>query len=110
MRTGILSAETALAAVAVGDTSKAGLSGYRDALDASYVMQDMTGFQNAVHLLHSPAMTGALPRMACDFGREFFTVDNRPTRKATAILRDVRKKHIGLLDFLKLGAKAGRSL
>ncbi|MBC12869.1 MAG: electron transfer flavoprotein [Rhodothermaceae bacterium] len=110
MRTGILSAETALAAVAAGDTSKAGLSGYRDALDASYVMQDMTGFQNAVHLLHSPAMTGALPRMACDFGREFFTVDNRPTRKATAILRDVRKKHIGLLDFLKLGAKAGRSL
>lgn len=110
MRTGILSAETALAAVAAGDTSKAGLAGYRDALDASYVMEDMRGFQNAVHLLHSPHMTGALPRMACDFGREFFTVDNRPTRKASAILRDVRKRHIKLLDFLKLGAKAGRSL
>ena len=110
MRTGILAAETALAAVARGDTSGAALSAYRDALDASYVMQDMNAFQNAVHLLHAPAMTGALPRMACDFGREFFTVDNRPTRKAARILRDVRKKHISLLDALKLGAKAGRSL
>ena len=110
MRSGLLAAQTALAALAAGDTSRAQLKAYRDALDASYVMQDMKAFQGAVHLLHSPAMTGALPRMACDFGREFFTVDNTPTRKASAILRDVRKKHIGLVDFLKLGAKAGRHL
>ena len=110
MRSGILAAETALEAVAAGDTSKARLSAYRERLDASYVMQDMKAFQPAVHLLHSEHMTGALPRMACDFGREFFTVDNRPTKKASRILREVRKKHIGMLDFLKLGARAGRSL
>ena len=110
MRTGILAAETALSAVGAGDTSAASLAPYRQRLDQSYVMQDMKAFQGAVHLLHSPHMTGALPRMACDFGREFFTVDNRPTRKATAILRDVRKKHIKLMDFLKLGARAGRHL
>ncbi|GAB5535755.1 MAG: FAD-dependent oxidoreductase [Rubricoccaceae bacterium] len=110
MRSGLLAAQTALDAIAAGDTSKARLKAYQTALDASYVMQDMKAFQNAVHLLHSPHMTGALPRMACDFGREFFTVDNTPTRKATAILREVRKKHIGLMDFLKLGARAGRNL
>ena len=110
MRTGILAAETAISAVAAGDTSARSLSPYRQRLDQSYVMQDMRAFQGAVHLLHSPHMTGALPRMACDFGREFFTVDNRPTRKASAILRDVRKKHLPLVDFLKLGARAGRHL
>lgn len=110
MRSGILAAETALEAVEAGDTSSAQLQRYRQRLDESYVMQDMKSFQGAVHLLHSPHMTGALPRMACDFGREFFTVDNEPTRKATAILRDVRKKHIGLVDFLKLGASAARHL
>jgi electron transfer flavoprotein-quinone oxidoreductase len=46
----------------------------------------------------------------CDFGREFFTVDNRPTRKAYQILRDVRKEHMGLWDLVRLGARAGRAL
>ena len=48
--------------------------------------------------------------MACDFGREFFSVTNQPTRKAFKILRDVRKKHMGLLDLAKLGAKAARAM
>ncbi|MEM6326103.1 MAG: FAD-dependent oxidoreductase [Bacteroidota bacterium] len=110
MRSGILAAEAALRATEVDDASAAVLSSYREALDASYIMQDMKSFQGAVHLLHSPHMTGAVPRMACDFGREFFSVRNQPTRKASRILRDVRKKHIGMMDFLKLSAKAGRHL
>ena len=110
MRSGILAAETAVEAKKAGDHSEAFLANYRTALDASYVMQDLRGFQQAVQVLHSPAMFEGVPRIACDFGREFFTVDNRPTRKAYQILRDVRKRHMGFWDLVKLGARAGRAL
>jgi electron transfer flavoprotein-quinone oxidoreductase len=51
-----------------------------------------------------------VPRLVCDFGREFFTVSNKPTRKAYQILRDVRKPHMSYWDLVKLGARAGRAL
>ena len=110
MRSGILAAETAVEAKRAGDPSAAFLAHYRTALDASYVMQDLRSFQQAVKVLHSPAMFEGVPRIACDFGREFFTVDNRPTRKAYQILRDVRKRHMGFWDLVALGARAGRAL
>jgi electron transfer flavoprotein-quinone oxidoreductase len=110
MRSGILAAETVLEAKAAGDCSAGFLKHYRTALENSYVMEDLRGFQQAVHVLHSPAMFTQVPRMVCDFGREFFTVDNKPTRKAFTILRDVRKEHMGLWDLVKLGARASRAL
>src|SRR5690606_23976584 len=93
-----------------GDFSAAFLKHYRTALDNSYVMQDLKGFQQAVQVLHSPQMFGAVPRMVCDFGRAFFTVNNKPTRKAYQILRDVRKAHMGFWDLVNLGRRAARAL
>lgn len=110
MRSGMLAAETVIEAVQAQDFSAAVLQRYRKALDASYVMQDLRGFQDAVKVLHSPAMFDAVPRLVCDFGRQFFTVDNKPTKKAWQILRDVRKEHLSLWDLAKLGAKASRAL
>ena len=110
MRSGILAAETVVEAKRAGDHSAAFLKHYRTALDNSYVMQDLRGFQQAVQVLHDPAMFEQVPRMACDFGRAFFTIDNQPTRKAYQILRDVRKEHMGFWDLVKLGGSAARSL
>lgn len=110
MRSGILAAEAVLEAKAAGDFSAEMLQHYRAALENSYVMQDLRGFQDAVALLHSPEMFAAVPRLVCDFGREFFTVDNRPTRKAYQILRDVRKEHLSFWELAKLGARAARAL
>ncbi len=110
MRSGILAAETVLEAKGAGNFSAAFLQHYRAALDNSYVMQDLRGFQQAVQVLHNPAMFTAVPRMVCDFGREFFTVDNQPTRKAYQILRDVRKEHMSYWDLVKLGSRAARAL
>ena len=109
MRSGILAAEAVVEAKGAGDFSASFLKNYRTALENSYVMQDLRGFQQAVHVLHSREMFTSVPRMVCDFGREFFTVDNRPTRKAYQILRDVRKEHVGFWDLVKLGARAGRA-
>jgi len=110
MRSGILAAETVLEAKGANDFSRTFLAHYRTALDASYVMQDLRGFQQAVQVLHSPAMFESVPRLVCDFGRQFFTVDNRPTKKAYQILRDVRREHMGFWDLVKLGARASRAL
>lgn len=106
MHSGILAAEAVVAAKKDGDFSAASLKRYRDALDASYLMQDMRGFQDAVHLLHSPAMFEAIPNLFCDFGRQFFTIDNAPTRKASAMLKDSIRKHSSFLEIMKLGFKA----
>lgn len=110
MRSGVLAAETVIEARRAGDFSAGFLAHYRRALENSYVLQDMRSFQDAVHLLHDPAMAQQLPRIACDFGRRFFTVDNTPAKKAFQILRDVRKQHTSLWDLVRLGARAARAL
>ncbi len=110
MRSGLLAAETVVEAKKAGDFSAAFLKHYRTALENSYVFQDLKGFQQAVEVLHSPQMFTAVPRMVCDFGRAFFTVNNEPTRKAYQILRDVRKAHMGFWELVNLGRRAARAL
>jgi electron transfer flavoprotein-quinone oxidoreductase len=110
MRSGILAAETVIEAKTAGDHSAVFLKNYRTALENSYVMRDMRGFQDAVHILHSPEMFEQVPRMACDFGRQFFSVGDQGTKKAYQILRDVRKEHMGLWDLVKLGTRASRAM
>ena len=110
MRSGMLAAETVVEAKKAGDFSSAMLQHYRAALENSYVMQDIRGFQQAVHVLHSPVMFDQVPRMVCDFGREFFTIDNKPTKKAYQIFRDVRKEHMGFWELVNLGRRAARAL
>ncbi|MBO6576290.1 MAG: FAD-dependent oxidoreductase [Rhodothermales bacterium] len=110
MRSGMLAAETAIAAADTGDASSAVLKQYRDALEASYVMQDMRSFQDAVHLLHSETMGQKVPKVVCDFGRQFFTVGNAPTPKAGKMMRTAVKRHASYWELVKLGAKAARAL
>lgn len=110
MRSGILAAETVLQAREKGDHSAATLSAYRSALEGSYVLQDMRSFQDAVHLLHDPAMHTAVPSVVCDFGRQFFTVDNEPTPRSSRMLRSAVKRHASYWDLVKLGFRAARAL
>jgi len=110
MRSGILAAETVVEAKQKNDFSADVLKGYRERLEESYVLQDMRRFQGAVHLLHDPFLTGTLPDMACDFGRQFFTIDNEPTKTTRQMLRDTVRNHTSLWQVLKMGMKASRSL
>ena len=110
MRSGMLAAETAIQASSAQDFSASMLGNYRKALESSYVMQDMRSFQDAVHLLHSPAMHEKIPNVICDFGRQFFTVRNEPTPKAAKMMRTAIKRHASYWELVKLGAKAARAL
>ncbi len=110
MRSGILAADTIIAAKEKGDFSANTLKTYRTALDQSYVMQDLRNFQGAVKLLHSPTMFTEVPGVLCDFGRSFFTIESKPTQKAGKLLRSSIKKHSSYWALFKVGLKAARTL
>ena len=110
MRSGILAAETIIKAKEKNDFSAQTLKAYRKALNESYVMKDMRGFQDAVHMLHSPEMFTDIPNFICDFGRQFFTIENEPTPKAREMLSSSINKHSSYWDLIKLGFKGAKSL
>ena len=110
MRSGILAAETVIRARELDDYSAGMLAGYRAALEDSYVMKDLRAFQSAVSFLHSPEMFSTVPRIACEFGRDFFTIQNRVTPKARTIVSRAIGKHSSLWNMLKLARKAFSSL
>ncbi|MFU8811919.1 MAG: FAD-dependent oxidoreductase [Balneolaceae bacterium] len=110
MRSGILAAETVSRAIENDDVGESAMKAYQDTLESSYVMQDINNFQDAVHLLHDPVMTQKMPNLICDFGRNFFSIKNEPTKKAREILRDSVKKHASYWDLIKVGAKGAKAL
>ena len=86
------------------------LAEYRKKLDASYIMKDINGFQDAVHVLHDPIMQHKVPNILCDFGRSFFSIDNQPTAKSKDMLLSAVREHSSLWEMAKFGFKAGRAL
>ncbi len=110
MRSGILAAETIVEAKAKNDYTSATLKEYRKKMDDSYVMKDIKGFQDAVHLLHTDVMQNKVPNLVCDFGRQFFSIKNEPTPKSEKMLLGAIKRHSSLWELAKLGFKARKSL
>jgi electron transfer flavoprotein-quinone oxidoreductase len=110
MRSGILAAETIVKAKEKNDFTSATLKEYRKVMDDSYIMKDINGFQDAVHLLHTETMQQKVPNLVCDFGRQFFTIKNEPTPKSKDMLMGAIKRHSSLWELAKLGFKAGKSL
>jgi len=110
MRSGILAAEAITKAKEKEDYSEASMKVYQDALEDSYVMEDINNFQDAVHLLHDPFMIDKMPNLICDFGRNFFSIKNEPTKKARNLFSDSVKKHASYWDLVKIGAKGAKAL
>lgn len=110
MRSGILAAETVVTAKEKDDFTSGTLKEYRKALDDSYVMKDMNGFQDAVHMLHSPEMFKDVPNLICDFGRRFFSIKSEPTQKSRQMMAASIKKHSSYWDLIKIGLKGAKSL
>ncbi len=110
MRSGILAADAITDAKKNNDFGEASMKKYEDRLKDSYIMQDINNFQDAVHLLHDPVMTQKMPNLICDFGRNFFSIKNEPTKKAREMLKDSVKKHASYWDLIKIGAKGAKAL
>ncbi len=110
MRSGILAAETIIEAKDSDDFSESKMKTYQNSLSDSYVMKDINNFQEAVHMLHDPVMYQKMPNLICDFGRNFFSIKNKPTKKAREMMSESVKKHASYWDLIKVGFKGAKSL
>ncbi|TVQ02885.1 MAG: FAD-dependent oxidoreductase [Balneolaceae bacterium] len=110
MRSGILAAEAIVNAKKTSDFGEASMQRYQAALEDSYIMKDINNFQDAVHLLHDPVMTQKVPNLLCDFGRNFFSIKNEPTRKARQMLGESVKKYSSYWELMKVGVKGAKAL
>lgn len=101
---------SAAAALAAGDTSAAGLAGYRAALEDSFVLRDLRTLRRFPHFMEStPRVFGTYPELARDVMRELFLVDGTPMRRPSrAVPRIVRRA--GYLDIAKDLVKGVRAL
>ena len=75
-----------------GDTTAAGLSGYRRRLETTFVLADHRKLAGAPELMMSPRMQRAYPQVACNTAERLFTVENpRPKTGLNAIVRSELK-------------------
>jgi len=94
VKSGLLAAEAVVAAKAKGDFSEAGRSGYRQALEASFVLKDLKKYRGLPHYLESnPQLFSVYPELLNDAATEFFQVDGATKReKQGRILKMVQKR------------------
>jgi len=91
---GRAAAETAISAIAKGDTTKSGLADYRRKINDTFVMADHKKMRRAPELVLSDRMQTQYADLICDVAQGLFTVAN-PTPKPglRSIFRQERKRH-----------------
>lgn len=100
---GLAAAQTAVEALAAGDTSAGGLAGYRRRLERSFVLQDHRKLRRAPDLLLSDRVQRLYPQLTCDVAEGIFTVEN-PSRKrglARVALDAVRRSPVRVRDLAR---------
>lgn len=111
MGAGVAAGETALESIRAGDTSEAGLAGYRERLEQNFVLADHRRFRDAPELVLSERVQQRYPALVAGMLEEMFTVTNpRPKRGAIAIaLGQLRKQRIRWRDLARDGWKIFRT-
>lgn len=100
----------AAAALDAGDTSAAGLAGYRTALADSFVLRDLRTLRRFPSFLEAtPRMFTEYPALARDAMRSLFLVDGTPMRPLRTNLLPLAKR-IGYLNLAKDLARGVRAL
>ncbi|MEG2850485.1 MAG: FAD-dependent oxidoreductase [Raoultibacter sp.] len=98
---GMHAGRCAAAALDAGDTSKAGLQGYVDALEASFVLKDLKQFSRFPHFMEStPRMFNEYPTMIRDIMNTMFIVDGQPVKPLKKSLMPI-VKNVGMLNIFK---------
>jgi len=97
---GAAAGEAADDALRQGDTSAAGLAGYRRRLEASFVLRDHKKLQRAPDFVLNPRTQQAYPKVACDLVEQLFTVRNPAPKPGglRAAWRELRASDVRLRD------------
>lgn len=98
---GMHAGREAAKALDAGDTSKAGLSGYVQALEGSFVMKDLRQFKNVPEFMENfDRMFCGYPEMVRDMMNGMFVVDGSPVPPMKATMMPIVKK-VGVMNLLK---------
>jgi electron transfer flavoprotein-quinone oxidoreductase len=93
----------ALCAIAAGDTSAAGLRGYRTALERSFVLEDHRRLRDVPHLVLSDRVQHQYPGFVCNVAERMFRIDN-PTPKPglrRIVRQEAKRAGVRLRDLAK---------
>jgi electron transfer flavoprotein-quinone oxidoreductase len=99
------------AAISAGDTSEAGLAGYRRALEETFVLKDHRRLRRAPHLVLSDRVQQNYTRIACQAAEEMFTVTNPEPKPGVGriVWRSVRGQKVRLRDLARDGLEGLRT-
>jgi electron transfer flavoprotein-quinone oxidoreductase len=93
MASGMYAAEAAVEALAAGDTSAAGLAGYRRRVESTFVLRDHHKLRRAHSLVLSDRVQHLHPQLAANIVERVFRVDNpEPKPGFRRILFEERKR------------------
>ncbi len=111
MASGMYAGQAAADALRRGDTSAAGLAGYRQRLEASFVLQDHRKLRRAPHLVLGEFAQQHLPALACNVVEQVFHVDNpRPKPGLRRIVSgELRRSGVKVKDIARDAWAAVRS-
>ena len=93
--------EGAARAIDSGDTSKAGLQGYVDALESTFVMEDLRRYKDVPAFLENfDRMFGLYPQAAANVMDALFLIDGTPVEPLKSKLKPIIRK-VGVMSALK---------
>ena len=93
---GLAAGRAAAKAIAAGDTSAAGLAGYRRRAGGRFVLADHKRLRDAPRLVLADRMQQGYPGLACDFVEQMFTVTNPEPKLGMARLSRRSAKRNGV--------------
>lgn len=108
VKSGLLAADTIIAAKEKKDFTSAALLTYRKALEQSFVFKDLKKYKGLGHFMETnPQLFEVYPELINDAGTEFFTVDGGTKWEKQKRILDMVKKRRGLvgaaMDVIKGG-------
>lgn len=108
---GLAAGKAAAAAISSGDVTAEGLSGYRRALEESFVLRDHKRLRRAPKLVLSDRMQREYTRVICDIAEELFTVTNPAPKPGLAriIWRALRRHPVRWRDLARDGLDTART-
>ncbi|MCW5953422.1 MAG: FAD-dependent oxidoreductase [Propionibacteriaceae bacterium] len=107
---GQLAGRSAAAALEAGDTSAAGLAGYRRTLENSFVLQDLKTLRKFPHFMEgTPRLFNQYPELARDAMRSLFLADGTPMKPLRKSLLPLAKR-VGYLNLIKDLGKGVKAL
>jgi len=95
----------AVDALLTGDVSAIGLAGYRERLEANFVLADHRRLRRAPELLMSHRMQTIYPELMCNLAEGMFTVTNPMPKKGALALgwREARRAKVRVRDLARDG-------